>query len=390
MQSDLTNMFVALDAGRTVATPVNDQFATPALGWGFNAALFDAGGHWRWEAGTDLRANEGESRENYFNSGGVFQNTRRAGGRLLVAGAYGELAHEEGPLLLTGELRGDVWKTSQGHLVQTERATGDVLSADYPEGRSGFLPTGHAGARYALGGGQALRAAAYTGFRPPSLNELYRPFRVGNDITNANSALQPERLSGGELGWDLDAGSLAAHATLFWNRLDKAIANVTIGMSTAGGALRERRNAGAIEAVGLEADLDFALTERLGLNAAIAVTDARFAETAEAIALRGKRPAQAPRASVTGGTTWRLSDALTLSATMRWESTRFDDDLNSRRLPSTFTLDLGAQWRLPGPCAVTLAWRNATDTRVATALDEDGVAEYGAPRAASIGMTCRG
>ena len=40
-----------------------------------------------------------------------------------------------------------------------------------------------------LGEGYAWRAAAYSGFRPATLNELHRPFRVGNDITEANAAL---------------------------------------------------------------------------------------------------------------------------------------------------------------------------------------------------------
>ena len=55
----------------------------------------------------------------------------------------------------------------------------------------------------ARGGGFAagpvtLRAAAYRGCALPTLNELYRPFRVGADATAANAALDPERLSGAE------------------------------------------------------------------------------------------------------------------------------------------------------------------------------------------------
>ena len=38
------------------------------------------------------------------------------------------------------------------------------------------------------------------GFRAPTLNELYRQFRVGATLTLANNALGPERLVGGEAG----------------------------------------------------------------------------------------------------------------------------------------------------------------------------------------------
>ena len=48
-----------------------------------------------------------------------------------------------------------------------------------------------------------LRAAAYSGFRLPTLNELYRPFAVFPVTTNANAALLPERLEGWEAGIDL-------------------------------------------------------------------------------------------------------------------------------------------------------------------------------------------
>ena len=40
----------------------------------------------------------------------------------------------------------------------------------------------------------ALTASAYRAFRAPTLNELYRNFRVGNVLTIANESLAPERL----------------------------------------------------------------------------------------------------------------------------------------------------------------------------------------------------
>ena len=54
------------------------------------------------------------------------------------------------------------------------------------------------GAAYGAGP-VAVRAAAYRGWRLPTLNELYRPFRVGADATAANAALDPERLTGAGL-----------------------------------------------------------------------------------------------------------------------------------------------------------------------------------------------
>src|SRR4029079_9501389 len=46
-----------------------------------------------------------------------------------------------------------------------------------------------------------LRASAYRGFRAPTLNELYRPFRVGNVETLANPDLRQETLTGATARW---------------------------------------------------------------------------------------------------------------------------------------------------------------------------------------------
>src|ERR1700750_3313904 len=87
---------------------------------------------------------------------------------------------------------------------------------------------GRLGGRYPLSPELWVRGATYAGFRAPTLNELHRPFRVGNDITEANPLLVPEKLYGieGGLGggglfqWSLDA---------FYNELHDPVLNVTIG-----------------------------------------------------------------------------------------------------------------------------------------------------------------
>ncbi|HUJ04278.1 MAG TPA: TonB-dependent receptor, partial [Rhizomicrobium sp.] len=217
----------AYPAPRATATPANDQYATPALGYGANAALIGPLGNFRWETGVDVRVDSGESRERYRFVSGAFTMNRRAGGQEIIAGLYGEGTYEADGWLFTIGVRADDWATSQGHLVESVRASGAITNdQDYP-GRSGVVPTARAGLRYDFSH-QYLRAAAYSGFRVPTLNELYRPFRVGNNTTEANAALKPEKLAGAELGWGGDAGALSWEATLFWNRLHDAIDNRTL------------------------------------------------------------------------------------------------------------------------------------------------------------------
>lgn len=386
LKSNLTNMFVSVPPDRSSAKPVNDQYATPALGWGWNAAAVSNSGPFRWEVGADMRDDSGESRERYFNLNGVFQNNRRAGGRLIVGGLYAEGAYDTGTWLLTAGVRGDEWATSQGHLVQTKRATGAVLLANYPKSRNGIVPTGRVAARRNFNDGEYLRVAAYAGFRPASLNELYRPYRVGNNTTEANAALVPEKLYGAEVGWGGHINSVSWGTTLFWNRLHDAITNVTIG-STNGGTLYQRQNAGNIDALGFEGDVTKAMSDNFSLRAAIALTDAKVHAHGAAAQLNGKRPAQAPFATITGGAVWRPLPPVDLAADLRWISMQYEDDLNTLKLGSAFTLDLRAAWRFRSDWSAYVALNNATDAKVATKAAVDGIIDYNAPRTVSVGIT---
>ena len=85
------------------------------------------------------------------------------------------------------------------------RATGIVITDTQFADRDGNEINGRLGARVKATETLAFRGAVYTGFRVPTLNELYRPFRVGNDITNANPELKPEHLLGGEVAAEWQA-----------------------------------------------------------------------------------------------------------------------------------------------------------------------------------------
>ena len=62
-RSDFENRSAAVAAGRVATTPASEQYATPAMGYGLNAALRRdavAGG---WELRVDARVFDGETRE---------------------------------------------------------------------------------------------------------------------------------------------------------------------------------------------------------------------------------------------------------------------------------------------------------------------------------------
>jgi outer membrane receptor protein involved in Fe transport len=378
--------------------------ATPATGWGGNFALRGAGldlgdGRLEWELGADARFSEGETQERFRYLAGQFTRDRFAGGEASVAGGYAEAAWSRGPWLVAGGLRLDRWENASGRRLELDRATGlPTLDETYPD-RSGDVLSARLAVRRDLTADLAVRAAAYSGFRPATLNELHRPFRVGNDLTEANAALEPETLQGVEAGLSWDYARSSFGATVFVNRIEAAIVNVTLGAGPglitalpragfipAGGVLRQRQNAGVIEAVGLELTGDHRF-EAITLVGAVSVTDAEVDGGMAAPQLTGLRPAQAPVLSATAGADWRVSDRLTLGLRGRYESRRFEDDLNSRSLEAALTLDARTDWQVRDGVTLYAAADNLLDRVVEVSETANGIAGLGPPRTLRAGLS---
>lgn len=365
-RSDLENR----TGNRTTGVTSNEQYATPAWGYGLNAALrrdLPKGG---WELGADARLSTGETRERF---GGGLAGQRISGGSQSVAGVYAEGYRQAGPWLLTGGARLDRWSTFDGHRDQYVIAP----SSERPEDRDGWLPTARLGAR--VGEKLFFRTAAYAGFRPPTLNELYRPFALAGSSTQANAALEPERLYGAELGGG-GAGWLTWEVTGFYNRLEDAITNVTIAPSVA-----QRQNAGAVRAWGLEGQAEVNLGERFGVQVAAGYTEARV----EGGPNDGLRPAQTPELTASTTAAWRPMEALTLRLTARYEGSRWDEDRNTRKLAPFTEANLRADWRVTQALDLYLAAENLTDAAVETAQAFDGTESFDQPRTLRAGLIWR-
>ncbi|MBS0472883.1 MAG: TonB-dependent receptor [Proteobacteria bacterium] len=392
-----SNTSASIAAGRVSTTLTNDQYATPALGFGFNAALRGSLSYFSWEIGGDARFTQGESKEHASFVAGVPTIGRVSGGRTVVGGLYAEGALHLDDLLITAGIRADHWASTGGHLIQTTLATNTVTVNQITPGKGGEVPTARLGVRQELGGGLYLRSAAYGGFRAPSLNELYRPFRLGNNITEANPGLTPEKLYGAEFGFGGEGERFSWDGTIFYNQLHGAITNVTVahgpvavpgvGTVPASGLLIQRQNAGNIAAYGIEADGRWRMTDTLSTNLAFDYVDAHVEGGAAAPQLTGKRPSQAPRLTLTAGARWNPLDRLTLSADLRYESARFADDQNTLRLAPALTVDGRISWRLWNGLSAYLAGDNLFNAQVATTESADFVTNYASPRVLRIGVS---
>ena len=381
-KSALSNTSASVTSNRDVSTPANDQYATPALGYGMSAMWMHPTGHFRWEAGGDLRVDSGASHELYRFVSGDFTMNRVAGGKEIITGLYAEGAYKTNDWLLTAGVRADYWATSQGHLVERVRASGAIANDQDYAGRSGAVPTGRIGLRRDFSD-QYLRAAFYVGFRVPTLNELYRPFRVGNNTTNANAALKPETLSGAEIGWGGKDENFTWNMTGFWNRLHDAITNRTLSSSPSG-SVAQRQNIGDVDALGIEGDAAYEIEDVLILRGAFSITDARV--HTDDPDLNGKRPAQAPRATITAGVKWHPFDPLYLGTHLDWESARFEDDRNTLRLGSAVAVEFDVKWKFSNSLGLTASLGNAFNAKIATAEATDGTISYDAPRTFALSL----
>jgi len=177
-------------------------------------------------------------------------------------------------------LRADGWRNRT-------REGGEARSATRLSPRVGLVwqPTTH----------WSLRAAAYGAFRAPTLNELYRQFRVGDVVTAANAELRPERVWGGEAGVVLRGGSprraWKVEASGYVAQLDDTIINASIGVAD-GLLLRQRRNLGASRTSGLELDARLR-TDRFDVGVAAAIIRSRI-RNADAPDRIGNRLPQVP------------------------------------------------------------------------------------------------
>jgi len=225
-----------------------------------------------------------------------------------------------------------------------------------------------------------LRAAAYTGFRLPTLNELYRPFTVFPVATRANAALNVEKLRGLEAGFDIrSANGVSFGATLFYNQLNEAIANITISKN-----LRQRGNVDAVVAKGVELSGE-AVFGDVTISGSYAFSDSQVKASGSAITLNGLSPAQSPRHAANATVRWTPNAGAVLSATARYVGAQFEDDLESNTLPSALTLDGFAQIPLTTQVALTGRVENIFNEAVVTRKVDTSI-DLGTPRILWIGL----
>ena len=306
--------------------------------------------------GVDSRRVDGTTHERYRNLGLGFTRARSAGGTQWISGVFA--AHNwqmHDSLLIHTAVRGDHLRYD-GDRRERDLDLGIIARDESFSSRTETEPAWRAALQWAPSDAWLLKVSAFRGSRFPTLNELFRPFRVGNDITEPNAELDPERIDGVDIGasWEITP-TCRLSANLFYNRISDAVANVTLvggGASVApwgfippGGSGAQRLNLDRVDVRGIECEVELQASDDLTLRAYYLLTDAKVEEADVSPMLEGLEPAQVPEHQAGLEARWERERSW-LSGAVRWTDEQYDDDRNTRTLDAFTTIDIAAGFRL--------------------------------------------
>jgi iron complex outermembrane receptor protein len=285
-------------------------------------------------AGTDYRWIDGDSDETTFAlpTGLTPLIHRVSGGTQKIGGAFvQDLFEITRKLQLTASARYDGWRNFDAHNRETTIATGQPTAGnrDPLPDKSDTAVSPRLAALYRASDRVSVWGSASRGFRSPTLNELYRQFRVGAVLTNANENLDSERLTGFEAGLSVAvSGRATIRGTWFNNRVQDPIANVS---TNAAGTIRQRKNLGSTNIGGFQTDVAYRATNHLSVSAAYVYDLAKVheAETdAQGVNLTGKYLAEVPKHRTSFQVSYTNPKVVNLSLDNQFVGMQFDDDQN--------------------------------------------------------------
>jgi outer membrane receptor protein involved in Fe transport len=267
-------------------------------------------------------------------------------------------------LLLTAGVRYDNWNNydAQSQTVPFVSTVQPALVRFVEQSEHAFTP--RAALLFNASSRLTLTASGYSAFRPPTLNELYRTFRLGTTVTQANARLMAERLSGAEGGVNLLLARARIHAAFFWMQVKDPIANVTLSV-TPSLTTNQRQNLGRTRSRGVEADMQWRF-RRIDLRAGYQFVDAvvtAFPANPRLVGLQLPQIAPHQFTLQAAYTTQRWTAAFLARAA----GAQFEDDLNRLSLDPFFQLDGYVARRLHSNVEIFAGVENLTAQRVVIA-----------------------
>lgn len=292
-------------------------------------------------AGVDAQEVMGASDEQLFSSttGNHFANNI-AGGRQGTTGIFGQDIVQAGNWTVIAGLRWDRWTNTNGSNLRISLPSGAVTDTPYADrNANAFSPK--LSILRKINSNVSISLSGYRSFRAPTLNELYRSFRQGNTLTNANAFLGPERASGAEAGARETAasGRMEVRETVFWADVVDPVSNVTISL-TPTLTTRQRQNLGRTRSIGTEFDGSYRLAGYFQITGGYQYAHAVVVDSTPS--LIGLNIPEVPRHQASVELRYWNPSKLMASVQGRYSSAQFDDDRNTLRLGGFYVMELYA------------------------------------------------
>jgi len=339
-------------------------------------------------AGFEVRQVRGHSDELAFSAGVPVSNVD-AGGRQRSLAFFAEDILSLTPRrLFTVGVRVDHWRNYDA--TSMTRPLGSVAPPTltiFPDRtETAFSP--RLSLLYRLSANAWLSGSAYRAFRAPTLNELYRSFRVGDIFTLANNNLRAERLTGGEFGANLAAFNqkLALRGNFFWSVVARPVANVTLSI-TPSLITRQRQNLGRTQSRGMELEVQARLSNRVEISGGYQLADATVLNFPANRALEGLRIPLVPQHQFTFQARYAAPSSFTAALQGRVIGAEFEDDQNRLRLDRFFRLDAFLSRPITSGLEVFVAAENLFNQRYA--IGRTPVKTIGPPLLVSLGLRLR-
>ena len=314
---------------QTVPTSAAGSLVEWSKGLG-SSQFLTTGVDWRWV--------DGDSEENGLDAlrGTQVILERVSGGTQRSLGVFvQDLITPTPRLTLTLAARLDRWRNYDAHNLERNLPAGTPTTnhrESLPE-KDDVVASPRAAALYHVLDWLSLWGDLGWGFRAPTLNELYRQFRVGQVLTLANNQLGPERLVGGNLGVRVSpAPNLSVRATWYDNRVKDPVSNVTLSVTPAT-TTQQRQNLGRTRISGVQTDVEYRVGSSYRVAGGYVYGRARVVEFDANPALAGNFLPQVPKHRGSIQFTYINPRYVSASLGIQLVGRQFDDDLNSRIVP---------------------------------------------------------
>jgi len=360
-----------------------------------------------FSAGADFRQVDGDSNETGYDAqrGQTPTLSRVSGGTQNSSGFYvQDIYTATAKLNITLAARVDHWRNYDAHNLETALVPGTPVNnqPSLPESDD-TVASPRIAVMYHINDRVSAWGSMSGGFRAPTLNELYRQFRVGQVLTLANPLLGPERLVGGELGANLALmRDLTVRTVYFDNHMNDPVANVTTSVSGAA-ITQQRQNLGETRIYGIQTNVEYRLGQMWRVGGGYLYNQGKVTENDKNPALVGKFLPQVPENRGSIQIAYVNPRIVSLSAAALFNGLQYDDDANARGvlangcapgaavcatpgLPSYGTLDFTASHTFNRSIEVYFGAQNVFDKEYYVGTNPTTT---GSPRLMNVGVRLR-